>query len=172
VPIPLNSVSVYLLQLLDGLVLPGPAGTSGQLAAYITPPDPGNLAVPSAYLWPVQGTESRLTTPRGGQPGVTAPGWKHIVHRVQLALAFVGAGDDPQADTTFPSVIDAVMAALRPSPDEVLMTDPVTGQVSSALIGVGEDMTYDYAVVRTLEDQRYLRYDARLAITVNEYFQA
>ena len=169
---PINSVSTYLLGLVDGLPLPGPAGETGQLAAFITPPDPGNLEVPSAYLWPVAGTETRLTTPRAGGPNVTEPGWKHIIHRVQLVLAFVGAGDDPDSDTTFPAVIDAVMARLRPSPDEVLITDPVTGVISSLLLGIGEDMTYDFAVVHTLADQRYLRYDARLTITVNEYFQS
>jgi hypothetical protein len=170
--VPLNSVQSYLLGLLDGLPLPGPAGQSGALAAFITPPDPGNLEVPTAYIWPVAGQESRLTTPRGSGPNVNQPGWKHIMHRVQLVLAFVGAGDDPAADTTFPAVIDAVMAALRPSPDEVLITDPVSGVLSSLLLGIGEDMSYDFAVVRTLADQRYLRYDARLGITVNEYFQA
>ena|ERR1700729_4188099 len=169
---PLNSVTGYLLQLLDGIPLPGPAGQAGALAAFITPPDPGNLEVPTAYLWPVSGAETRLTTPRAGGPGVTSPGWKHIEHRVQLVLAFVGAGDDPDADTTFPAVIDAVMAVMRPSPDEVLITDPVTGVLSSLLLGIGEDMTYEFAVVRTLKDQRYLRYDARLVIQVNEYFQA
>ena len=169
---PLNSVTTYLLDLLDGIPLPGPAGESGALACFITPPDPGNLEVPTAYLWPVTGVETRLTTPRAGGPNVTQPGWKHINHRVQLVLAFVGAGDDPNADTTFPAVIDAVMAVLRPSPDEALITDPVTGVLSSLLLGIGEDMTYDFAVVRTLQDQRYLRYDARLTINVNEYFQA
>jgi hypothetical protein len=169
---PINSVQTYLLELLDGTPLPGPAGQTGALAAFITPPDPGSLDVPTAYIWPTGGEEKRLTTPRGSGPNVNQPGWKHIIHRVQLYLAFVGAGDDPTADTTFPAVIDAVMAVLRPSPDEVLITDPVTGIISSLLLGIGEDMTYDFAVVKTLADQRYLRYDARLTVTVNEYFQA
>lgn len=169
---PINSVQTYLLELLDGVPLPGPAGQSGALAAFITPPDPGQLEVPTAYIWPTGGEEKRLTTPRGSGPNVSRPGWKHIIHRVQLYLAFVGAGDDPASDTTFPAVIDAVMAVLRPSPDEVLITDPVTGIISSLLLGIGEDMTYDFAVVKTLADQRYLRYDARLTVTVEEYFQA
>jgi hypothetical protein len=165
-------VTGYLLGLLDGMPLPGPAGQAGVLSCVMTPPDPGNLEAPMAYLWPVQGAERRLTSPRAGGPNVTAPGWKHIAHRVQLVLAFVGAGDDPTADTTFPAVIDAIMAALRPSPDEALVVDPVTGVTSSLLLGIGEDMTYDFAVVHTLADQRYLRYDARLMISVNEYFQS
>lgn len=169
---PLNSASGYVLQLLDGLPLPGVAGESGALAAFITPPDPGNLETPTAYVWPVSGQETRLTTPRGSGPNVSRPGWKHIIHRMQLVLAFVGSADDDLADSTFPSVIDAVLAVLRASPDEVLITDPVTGILSSLLLGIGEDMAYDYAVVHTLADQRYLRYDARLTITVNEYFQA
>lgn len=169
---PINSTSTYLLSLLDGLPLPGPAGAEGNLAVYITPPDPGNLEVPTAYLWPVGGEEKRLTPPRAGGPNVTEPGWKHIIHRVPLFLAWVGVADDPTADTNFPAVVDAIMAALRPSEDEVLITDPVTGQISSLLLGIGEDMAYEIAVVHTLADQRLLRYDARLTITVNEYFQS
>jgi hypothetical protein len=170
--LPINSACGYLLELLDQLPIPGPAGTQGALQCYITPPDPGTLNMPSAYLWPVSGTETRLTSPRAGGPNVAQPGWKHIQHRVQLYLAFVGTSDDPTADTTFPAVLDAIMAALRPSPDEAPVTDPVTGIISSFLLGIGEEMTYDYAVVHTLADQRYLRYDARLQINVNEYFQS
>lgn len=169
---PLNSVQTYLQGLLDGLPLPGPAGEQGPLACYITPPNPGNLQVPTAYLWPMNGEESRLTTPRAGGPNVTEPGWKMIKHQVPLFLAFVGIASDPTADTNFPAVIDAVFAALRPSPDEVLITDPVTGQLTSLLLGIGEELNYDYAVVHTQADERLLRYDARLTINVTEYFQA
>lgn len=169
---PINSVQTYLKDLLDGLPLPGPAGAEGNLAVYITPPDPGELKVPTAYLWPQTGEEKRLTTPRAGGPNVAEPGWKHIQHRVPLFIAWVGIASDPTADTNFPAVIDAVMAALRPSPDEVLINDPVTGIISSLLLGIGEEMTYDYTVVHTLADQRLLRYDARLNLTVDEYFQS
>jgi hypothetical protein len=170
--VPIASVQQFLLGLLNGLPLPGPAGQAGNLACYVTPPDPGVLDVPTAYLWPVSGTEHRLTTPRAGGPGVIQPGWKRIDHKVPLFLVFVGLADDPAADTNFPAVIDAVMAALRPSPDEVQLTDPVTGVISSVLLGIGEEMTYEYAVVHTLADQRMLRYDARLTITAVEYFQS
>lgn len=169
---PINSCQTYLLGLLQGLPLPGPAGARGGLQVFITPPDPGNLTVPTCYIWPMGGEEKRLTPPRAGGPNVEVPGWKHIMHRVPLFLAFVGVANDPTADTNFPAVIDAVMAALRPSEDEVLITDPVTGQISSLLLGIGEEMGYEYAVVHTLADQRLLRYDARLTITVNEYFQS
>jgi hypothetical protein len=170
--VPLNSVSSYILDLLDGLPLPGPAGASGNLACYVTPPDPGTLEAPSAYLWPSTGSETRLTSPRAGAPNVAEPGWKKIAHRLELWLTWLGAGDDPSADTNFPAVVDAVMAALRPSPDPVVVTDPVTGVITSITIDVGEHMTYDVAVVHSLEDQRYLRYDARLTLPVTEIFQA
>lgn len=169
---PINTVSQYIVGLLDGIPLPGPAGEAGPLACYITPPDPGNLEVPTAYIWPATGTEERLTSPRAGGPNVELPGWKQIVHEVPLFLAFNGVADDPTADTNFPAVIDAIMAVLRASSDEVLATDPVTGVISSLLLGVGEHLTYDYSVVHTAADQRLLRYDARLTITVTEYFQA
>jgi hypothetical protein len=44
--------------------------------------------------------------------------------------------------------------------------------ISSALVGLAEAMTYDYSVIHTLEDQRYLRYDARLTVTCWEVFQS
>jgi hypothetical protein len=170
--VPINTVQCYLAGLLNGLPLPGPAGESGALACYITPPDPGNLEVPTAYLWPTGGTEGRLTTPRAGGPNVEFPGWKRLDHQVPLFIAWVGVADDPSADTNFPAVVDAIMACLRISPDEVLATDPVSGIQSSLILGVGEVMTYDYAVVHTEADQRLLRYDARLSLTVIEYFQS
>jgi hypothetical protein len=48
----------------------------------------------------------------------------------------------------------------------------VSGIQSSLILGVGEEMTYDYTVVHTQADQRLLRYDARLSLTVIEYFQS
>lgn len=169
---PVNSVQTYLTGLLNGLPLPAEPGQQGALECVITPPDPGDLDAPKAYLWPGSGEETRLTPPRAGGPNVIAPGWKQITHKVDLYLAWVGAADDPQADTNFPAVVDAVMAALRPSTDEVLITDPVTGVISSLLLGIGEEMSYEFAVLHTLADQAYLRYDARLTINVIEYFQS
>jgi hypothetical protein len=169
---PIASVTTYILDLLNNLPLPGVAGESGNLTCYITPPDPGTLTVPTAYLWPSTGSETRLTSPRAGGANVAEPGWKKITHQLSLWISWVGAGSDPSADTNFPSVVDAIMAALRPSPDPVELTDPVTGVITSAIVGVGERMTYDVAVLHALEDQRYLRYDARLTLPVSEYFQA
>jgi hypothetical protein len=170
--VPINSVSTYLVDLLNGLPLPGPAGAEGNLAAFITPPDPGTLTVPTAYLWPISGEEKRLTSPRAGGPNVIRPGWKHIIHKVPLFLAWVGLASDPTADTNFAAVIDAIMAVLRPSPDEVEITDPVTGQITSLILGIGEELSYEYSVVHSLADQRLLRYDCRLTITAEEYFQS
>lgn len=81
---------------------------------------------------------------------------------------------DPQADNQFPSIVDAVLAclrnvALRDQSEQV--TDPVTGQVSD-LLNIGENMSWEYAPVRALVDQRYLRYDARVTLDTEEWFQA
>jgi hypothetical protein len=170
--VPVNSVGQWLVSLLNGIPLPGPAGEAGNLAAYLTPPDPGTLTVPTAYIWPENGQEKRLTPPRVGVQNVAGPGWKCIAHRVALYLTWVGAANDPSADTNFPAVIDAVMSALRISDDQVTITDPVSGALSSVLIGIGEELTYDFSVVHTLADQRYLRYDARLTVTLEEYFNS
>lgn len=170
---PLNTISTYVLSLLDGLPLPGPAGESGSLACYITPPDPGDLMTPVCYLWPVTGDEARIAMPRA-QAGsdITQAGWKRIIHKIELWITWLGAGEDPTSDVNFPAVVDAIMAALRPSPDPVPVTDPVTGVISSTVVGVAEEMTYEYSVVHALEDQRYLRYDARLTVTAWEVFQS
>ena len=55
----LNTAQQYIQSLLDGLPLPGD-GTAN-LSAVITPPDPNveNAAVPTAYIWPTRGVESR-----------------------------------------------------------------------------------------------------------------
>lgn len=168
---PINSVQVYIQNLIDGLLMPGSAGA---LRAYITPPDPNVEAeIPTAYVWPSNGDESRNpakggTVPRNTGIG-TASGYKSFEHHMDIWVVWFGQDDDPQADTWFPGMLDAIMLVLRTSPDPAVATDPYTEQ-KTTLIDVGEVMTY-HITIRALEDQRYNRYDGLITLEIAEIMQ-
>jgi hypothetical protein len=168
---PINTVHNAIKGILDGLILPG---TSGTLRCYITPPDPRDDPDPAIYVWGARGPESRQSTPRaspGYQP-LTQSGWKQIEHTIDGFLTWFGSSDARDADSNFPAVVDATMAALRNAPDPMYrVTDPLTGQQSD-LTGIGERMSYELGPVRATADQRYLRYDALITIKLWEFFNA
>lgn len=168
---PINSAQVYICNLLDGLIMPG---TAGNLRAYITPPDPDVEAeIPHAYVWPSDGDESRDHTKGGTVPrntGYGTPsGYKAFEHHMDVYLVWYGQDDDPNSDTWFPGMVDAVMLALRTSPDPADATDPYTEQ-GTTLIDVGENMSYRITI-RALDDQRYNRYDALISLELLEIMQ-
>jgi hypothetical protein len=172
VGVPLNSVQLYLKGLLDGLPMPGAAGN---LAAYITPPDPNEeTQVPTAYIWPSQAKESRDPKTGGSIPRNTGPGTpsatKSLVHDVDIYLVWFAANDDPDADTWFPGMVDAVMYTLRTAPDPVQVTDPYSG-MSSQLVNVGEQMDVKIGLI-AVGDEVFGRYDALITVTVWEIFRA
>lgn len=168
----INAVQTYLQGLLDQLPL---YGGIQNLAAYITPPDPNEEAdVPAAYIWPSTGDESRDaskggTVPRNTGPG-TPSGWKNTQHVIHVWLVYFGQDDDPQSDTTFPGIVDAVMYRLRTSPEVALSVDPYT-QAQSWLTDIGENMSYQIEL-RALSDQAYNRYDGLVTVNVTEVYQA
>jgi hypothetical protein len=165
---PLNSIQIYVKSLLDGVQLPLGLGT---LSAFITPPDPGEGLDPMIYIWGSVAHEKRQSMPRH-QPGqYSTGGFKWIDHTVDLWLVFCAYVDDNQVDSQFPVVIDAVMAILRDTQIQDKVFDPVTGMQSTVEM-IGETMTWDYAPVHSLEDQRMLRYTARLTVDVKELIQA
>lgn len=166
---PLVNAQTYIQSLINGLVVPGPANT-GTLEAFVTPPDPNYDTTPAAYIWPTRGTEKRQAFPRNIGPGTRA-GWKQDDHELDIWVAWFGEDTDPYADTAFPSIIDSIMFTLRTSPDPGLVTDPDTG-VESWMVGVGENLTWEMAGVRSVEDQRWLRYSALVHCPFAEFFQA
>jgi hypothetical protein len=176
--VPINSVQVYIQQLINGLIMPG---TAGNLVAYITPPDPNEETdLPTAYIWPDTGDESRNnakggTVPRN--PGFSSTtttlnelmsqsGYKAFEHHMLVYMIWNGQDDDPAADTWFPGMVDAVMFTLRTSPNTAQAQDPYTGQYTT-LVDVGENMTYRITL-RALADQRYNRYDALITLELLE----
>lgn len=107
------------------------------------------------------------------KPGLySTGGFKWIDHTIDLWLVFCAYFDDAQVDSQFPAAIDAVMAILRDTQMPVQnVADPVTGALSTIEM-IGESMTWDYAPVHSLEDQRMLRYTARITVDVKELIQA
>lgn len=169
---PLVTIQTYLKGVLNGVILPQSLGT---LEAVISPPNPNDDVInPMAYIWGGRGDESRKTVPRAQPRDLATGGHKTIDHDVDIWLVWFGAADDPQADFQFPSVIDAVCAVLRNVPllDQTQSAvDPVTGQQSD-LLDVGERLSWEYAPVRAVADQRYFRYDAQISASIQEWFQA
>ncbi len=169
---PINSVQVYIQNLIDGLIMPAGAG---QLVAYITPPDPNEETdLPTAYIWPVTGDESRDPQKGGTIPrntGIGTPsGYKAFEHHMEIYVVWFGQDDDPNSDTWFPGMIDAIMLTLRTSPDPATAQDPYTGQLTT-LIDVGEHMSYRITL-RAVEDQRYNRYDGLITLELLELMRA
>lgn len=167
----INTAQSYLKGILDQVMLPLNLGT---LSAFIQPPNPGDGTEPGAYIWGSRGTERRLAIPRA-QPGdLSTGGEKTLNHNVDVWIVWLGPAVDPQQDVLFPAVVEAVLAVLRNTPildNTQHAVDPVTGQLSQ-LLDVGEQMDWEYAPVRAVADQRYLRYDARITVNITEIIQA
>lgn len=172
---PIASTALYMKSLLDGLNMPG--GTL-PMRAYIMPPDPNDeTQYPTAYVWPADFDESRAGAQGGSIPRNTGPGtpsgFKPVEHSIEIFIVWFQQGDDPDADSMFPGIVDAAMAALRTSPDPiggVPITDPWTGQQTS-LFDVGEVMR-GRIVVSATSDQGFNRLDCLLTCTVHELIQA
>lgn len=169
---PIVSCQSYVASILSGMTPPGKTGIKGSITALITPldPDVNPDGTARCYVWPAHGPEKRLAMPRNSGPGTPA-GWKQISHDLQVFLLWTDKQQDPGKDVNFPLFIDYVMFLLRTSPNPAEWTDPETGETSN-IVNLGEQMSYDYVVPRTLETQRRLRYDARISITLLELFQS
>jgi hypothetical protein len=171
--IPLVVVQSFLKGLLDGLEMPysQPAAQT-----YVTPPDPRiQSRIPAIYIWPGEGEENRSqelggTIPRNSGPN-TPSGTKGQLHQMSVYLTWFSANQGTEGDPIFPGMIDAVMSALRysqPNPAEI--TDPNTG-LTSTVYNVGETMRYHTGLEST-EDERWLRYDCLVDVSVWEIVQA
>jgi hypothetical protein len=168
--IPLNSTQLYIKGMLDGLIVPG---NSLPLQAYITPEDPRDDENPAAYIWPSTGDENRQAVPRVGADiyNPSEAGWKTMNHQMSVWVTWFNDDGDPNPDISFPAVIDVIMYTLRSSANPAVVYDPLTA-LPSQLIDVGERMTYHMAGVRTAADQRFLRYDAELTLSIIEELQS
>ena len=170
---PLVTCQQFLLSILDNLEMPYNVPAA---KAYITPPDPRIQAkVPAIYIWPSDGVENRSselggTVPRNTGPG-TASGTKGLQHQFDVYVTWFAPGGGTQQDPKFPAIVDTVMMALRYSqPNPYEATDPATN-LTSSIYNVGESIRYRTGVEAT-NDERWLRYDALLTVTVWELIRA
>ena len=171
------ATAVYIQGLLQTVTWPAPmlalASPPGPLQVFITPPNPQVVAAaPTACVWMLKGLESRDnakygagTVPRALVAGGPS-GTKAVDHNIAVYVAWDGAGTDPNANTLFPGMLDAICSVLRVSTDPGLITDPWTG-VQSWLVDVGEIIGYE-TDLWALENQRLNRWDALLTVSVVE----
>lgn len=169
---PIVAVQQAILGVIDRLPMPN---GNYLLEAYVTPPDPEtDYTNPHAYIWPTRGSESRKAEEGGAIPrntGVGTPaGTKAIRHNMEVFIRWFGLNDDPQADTWFPGMVDAVMWALRTAADPLPVTDPYN-EAGSQVIGLGEVQEY-HITVRSTEDEAYLMYDGLITCPLWEIFRA
>jgi hypothetical protein len=170
--VPIVSTQQYLLSLLDDLPMPGDVPNA---RAYVTPPDPRIQAkIPAIYIWPADGDENRTeqlggTIPRNTGPG-TASGTKGIMHRFDVYLTWFSSGSGPSQDPKFPGMVDALMFALRFSPEKASLVDPNTG-LTSSVYNIGETLTYRTGIESTA-DERTKRYDALIQVDIWELINA
>ena len=170
---PLVTVQSFLLSLLDNLELPYNVPAA---KAYITPPDPRVQAkVPAIYIWPSDGTENRSTELGGTIPRNTGPntasGTKGLLHQFDVYITWFSSNSGRQQDPVFPAIVDTVMLALRYSqPNPAYLTDPATN-LTSTVYNVGESMRYRTGVEATA-DERWLRYDSLIQVSVWEILNA
>lgn len=176
---PLQATLAYYKTLINNL--PMPAGLPN-LVAYVFPPpvDEEPFGEPRAYLWPMNFDESRNperggTVPRAESqpsPNSSTPdcGTKPIDHSIHCYLIYDEDNQDPQGDSLFPSIIDAVSWTLRVSSDPAVVYDQNTG-LASSLIDVGEEI-HGQVTVRALAGQRFYRNDCLLILPTLELIQS
>lgn len=169
---PIVAAQNAIVAIVQGLPMPN---GNYILEAFVTPPDPEtDYSNPHVYIWPTKGKETRSPKEGGALPrntGVGTPaGTKPIVHNFELFMRWYANNDDPNADTWFPGMVDAVMWALRTCTDPLVAVDPYT-EFESQLVGIGEDMDY-MITLRATEDEAYNMYDALITVPFWEIIQA
>jgi hypothetical protein len=133
--------------------------------AYITPPAATEMASqPLIYIWGGRWGEARKTVPRGG-------GSKENLYTVDVYLLWSGDSVNPTIDQQFPLFVEAVLQKLRSVAVPTFITDPTTN-VQTTLLEVGEKMQVTFELPKTSADQRYLVYEALIACTCSEWFNA
>ncbi len=131
--------------------------------------------IPAIYIWPSDGQENRSTELGGTIPRNTGPGTssatKGLLHQFDIYVTWFSSNSGRQADPVFPAIVDCVMMALRYSqPNPASLTDPNTG-LTSTVYNVGESIRYRIGIEAT-QDERWLRYDSLLQVSVWEIINA
>jgi len=166
----LTAVQWYLkTELLDGLQSP----MFDPLEALIQPPVLADVADhPYAYIWAGRGSERRQTAPRAiRQPSgaINPGGYQKMTWTISVRLYTVMSQDDPNIELAFPALIDTVVKELNVTQIPIVITDPVTGQLTQILT-IAETLNSDYAtaVTTSAEGQGIIRFACDLSVEVQE----
>lgn len=166
---PLNSVQHYVHDLINNMVLPSPVTGRGPLDCAITPPALQSLDGPHCYVWGGHVDKERQTMPRGA--GFSKYPWRMSIWLIYETSAQLGpSGRNPNLDSEFPVLLDAVTKLLARTTMPILITDPDTGDISQ-IQGIGESWSLDYPAERLPATMRMLLYTAEISMDVLEVFQ-
>lgn len=153
----LNAVETWARTLVTGVTSPL---YQTAVKSYTTPPNPGKITGPVAYVWATSGPNVRQTAPRGH-------GFRKTTWIVTTWLMMIGQAADPKAAQPFNCLVDAVVEAWVTAKIPFLYTTPYTTQTSQILTP-GERFTIEKAPAHTLADQRLLLYEAMIRFEVQE----
>lgn len=166
-----NALQQKIVTYLTGL---SSKGYTGVIDARVEQPVAAYAKVdtPLIFVWGATANESRLAIPRPDAGIGRGPGWKQDAHKVSLWLFGLALANDPDRAWKFPVLIQTVRKALAgATPMPVELIDPQTTE-TSFLMDLGEEMTWDYDIDRSLADQRLVRNICRLDVSAMEAFQA
>jgi len=159
--VPLNSVQLYVRELLDELQIPG---LNVALESYVTPPMVEDIDRPKAYVMASRGRARRQTAPRG-------PGFKRIDWTVDVYVTYETTPDSETVDQEMALIIDAICTKLWTTTMPLFIEDPTTG-LRSQILQVGEEFDIEYPPERTPATLRMLYYTARIGFDIYEAVQA
>lgn len=162
---PLNSVQIYVANLLNNLQVPT---ITKPIEAYITPPTVEDVDGPRAYIWGARSRARRQTMPRGIAPRA---GFKEINWTVDIYLVHLTTPDEPTIDQEFPLIVDTVLTQLWSTTMPIVIVDPTTGQ-ESQIQAIGEEWELEYPPERLPATLRMLYFSCRIAMDVKEIVQA
>jgi hypothetical protein len=155
-----NVVQLHAKSLLEGL--PSPLYDKGLLTV-ITPPSPGDLDGPTAYVWATLGTNKRQTAPRRA-------GFRKMMWTVTVWLMSPDNATNPEADSAFACLIDAVVTAFTTAEMPISIIDPNSGQ-NYNFLAIGEQFTVTQSPVHGLANQQLFLYEALCEFTIEETSQ-
>lgn len=172
------AVSNHMLSLLQGMAFPATMTGVPPLTANVVPPNPDvtGTTQPTCWIWVGTLDEARSpsrysagTVPRAQVTGGPS-GTKATEYAAEVYMLYAMASNDPDSNTLFLGMMDAIRATLRVSADPVEVTDPWTS-AQSWVVDVGENMRGQNAV-RALADQAMNEFSGLLTCTVTEIFSA
>jgi hypothetical protein len=152
-----NTVQLKAQSLIDGLEAPL---NKSPLVVYISPPNPGELKGPAAYIWATIGDNQRRTASRG-------PGFRKTIWTVSTWLMSPGSATSKDRDQAFACLIDAVIEAWVTAEMPVTVIDPQTGRKIQQ-VAIGEKFTVNQSPVHALQDQRLFLYECLLEFQIEE----